>query len=449
MTTIAAEDQLSAGVVTRDGSDVRVLPALPIVRNTLLLSAAQAAHSAMLQLSAAVASIMLVGVLDAGRLLGLGPAIVLAAGALAAIPAGRAMDRFGRVPVLVAGFSVGAVACGIAALGTALGSPLIVLAGLAAVGAANSASLLVRTAGGDMYPPERRARGIGLVLFGAVFGAILGPVVFNPLLAGRELAGDALATLWLAAAVFELVGLALVVAVHPDPKTIATLLGHAPTEAPTTSVPLALLLRRRGVVPALVAAQASVGVMVAVMTLTGAVVVGHFHHADHNVFPIIGVHLVGMYALVIVVGDLIDRIGRARSLWAGLLIMGGSTIALVWVHSVPATAVALFGLGLGWNLSYVAATAELAERTQPWERGRLLGLNDLVSGGTGAVLTLVGGLVLTTMGVAALAIGATALVVAPALWILQHFKDGEGEHHEPDTDRSGHDAHRPVRAAVQ
>src|SRR3712207_7618301 len=47
-------------------------------------------------------------------------------------------------------------------------------------------ALLARTAAGDMYPPERRARGIALVLFGAVFGAILGPLVFSPLLSGRD-----------------------------------------------------------------------------------------------------------------------------------------------------------------------------------------------------------------------------------------------------------------------
>lgn len=47
-----------------------------------------------------------------------------------------------------------------------------------------------------------------------------------------------------------------------------------------------------------------------------------------------------------------------------------------------------------------------------------LGLNDLLSGATGAGLTLLGGLALTAAGVAALAIGAIALVAAPALWIL-------------------------------
>jgi MFS family permease len=125
-----------------------------------------------------------------------------------------------------------------------------------------------------------------------------------------------------------------------------------------------------------------------------------------------------MYALVIVVGDLVDRIGRARCLATGLLGMGLSVSGLLWVESVHATAAALFGLGLGWNLSFVAATAVLTDRTRPWERGSLLGFNDLLSSATGAGLTLLGGLVLSAAGVAPLTIGAVALLVAPALWIL-------------------------------
>jgi MFS family permease len=401
-----------------DATSVPDSSALPVVRNTALLSAALASHSAMLALTAAVASITLVRVLDLEWLLGLGPAVVLTAGALAAVPAGRAMDRLGRVPVLVAGFGVGAVGCGLAALGSARSSALAVLAGLAGVGTANGATLLARTAAGDMYPPQRRARGIALVLFGAMFGAILGPAVFSPLLAGRDLEGDTLAALWIAGAGFELAGLALVAAVRPDPKRIAALLGHEPAEVTARTAPIGEVLRRPGVAGALVAAQASWAVMVAVMTLTGAVVVDHFGHEHHDVLPIIGAHFVGMYALVIVVGDVVDRIGRARCLATGLLGMGLSVSGLLWVESVHATAAALFGLGLGWNLSFVAATAVLADRTKPWERGSLLGFNDLLSSATGAGLTLLGGLVLTAAGVAPLTTGAVALLVAPALWIL-------------------------------
>lgn len=100
--------------------------------------------------------------------------------------------------------------------------------------------------------------------------------------------------------------------------------------------------------------------------------------------------------------------------------MGISVSCLPWGHDDRTREAALFGLGLGWNLSFVAATAELTDRSEPWERGRLLGLNDLLSGATGAGLTLLGGFVLTAAGVTALAIGAVALVVAPALWILYH-----------------------------
>lgn len=98
--------------------------------------------------------------------------------------------------------------------------------------------------------------------------------------------------------------------------------------------------------------------------------------------------------------------------------MAVSVSGLLWAQGAHATAAALFGLGLGWNLSFVAATAELADRTEPAERGSLLGFNDLLSGATGAALTLVGGFALTAAGVAALAVGAMGLVVAPALWIL-------------------------------
>ncbi|HEX2233199.1 MAG TPA: MFS transporter [Thermoleophilaceae bacterium] len=399
--------------------------ALPIRRNTTLLSASMAMNSATLQLQAAVASLTLVGVVGIEELLGLGPAIVLACGALAALPAGRAMDRLGRVPVLAFGFVAGAVGCGLAALGSAADLAPVVLLGFVCVGAASGMALLSRTAAGDMYPPERRARGIALVLFGAVFGALLGPAVFSPILSGRELDGDALAPLWLAAGGFMLVGLVLVLNVRPDPRRIAELLHTGQDGSGVPAAPLRELLRRPGVIPALLAAQASFAVMVGIMTLTGAVVVDHQHHAAHHVFPIIGAHVIGMYALVIVVGDVIDRIGRTPSLSGGLALMAVSVISLLWIDSVVATGVALFGLGLGWNLSFVAATAQLADGTRPHERGKLLGFNDLLSGATGAALALMGGLALSALGVAALAIGGALLVAGPALWIL---REGRAQH---------------------
>jgi MFS family permease len=398
---------------------------LPIRRNTLLLAATMAVYSAVLQLVAAVSSITFVLVAGVEGLLGLGPAIFLTASALAAVPAGRAMDRIGRRPVIAGGYGLAAVGCALTALATNLDSTPAVILGFALTGAANGIALLIRTAAGDMYPPERRARGISYVLFGSVFGAILGPAVFGPLFAGRELEASALTVPWLAAGGISLVALGLVLLVRPDPKRIAELLAGRAEDAPRERVaPMAEILRRPGVRPAMLAALASFGVMVSVMNLSGYVVVEHHHHEQHDVFPVIGAHVLGMYALVLVVGALIDRIGRAPALAGGLLVMAVSTIGLLWVESVIATAILLFGLGVGWNLSFVAATAQLADCTSPAERGKVLGFNDLLSALLGAGLALLGGYALDSIGVAALALGATAIVAAPVLWLLPAWLRG-------------------------
>jgi MFS family permease len=81
--------------------------------------------------------------------------------------------------------------------------------------------------------------------------------------------------------------------------------------------------------------------------------------------------------------------------------------------------VLLLGLGLGWNFSFVAATAQLADRTNPAERGKLLGFNDLLGALFGASLALLGGYALDAIGVGALAIGATVIVAAPVLLIAR------------------------------
>ena len=389
-------------------------------RNTALLSASLAVTSATLQLVAAVASLTFVLVTGVEMLLGVGPAIFLVSAGLVALPAGRAMDRFGRVPVLAFGYGVGALGGLAAGLGVRAESAPAVVLGFALLGAAGGVALLARAAAGDMYPPERRARGIALVLCGAVFGAILGPAVFSPLLAGKELATETLMVPWLVAGGFMLLGLALVLAVRPDPKTIGRSLAPASPGAPAEpAAPLREILRRPGVAAALVAALASFAVMVALMNLVSYVVVTEHGHHQSDVFPIIGAHVLGMYALVLVVGSLIDRIGRRPALVGGLLVMAAASASLTVAESVAATAFLLFALGIGWNLSFVAATAALADAAAVSERGRLLGLNDLGSSFLGASLVLAGGVVVETLGPVALAGAATALVVGPALWILR------------------------------
>jgi MFS family permease len=390
----------------------------PVRRNTILLAATLTSLSGMVQLAVAVGTVTLVLVTNIEGILGLGPAIFLTAGALAALPAGRLMDRHGRVPVLAGGCLAGITGCLTTALGCQVDSAVLVIGGFALVGIAQGTILLARAAAADMYPPERRARGISYVLFGALFGAALGPLVFRPLFAGKELDLEALVLPWVAAAGIMVVGLVLVLCVRPDPRTIAQQLHFdAGGSEFDVAAPLHEIVRRPGVVTSLVAAVASFAGMVSVMNLTGYLVIDHGHHQS-DVFTVISLHIVGMYALVLVIGQLVDAVGRRPCQVAGLLLMALSTFGLAWFESVLWMSASLFLLGLGWNISYVAAVTDLADRALPAERGKLIGLTDQLSSFTGAALVLLGGVVYSELGIEALAAIATALLALPAAWIL-------------------------------
>jgi MFS family permease len=395
------------------------LATLPIRRNTFLLAGSMACLSGMFQLVAAVSSLTFVTVTGVRGLLGLGPAIFLVTAAVTAYQAGRGMDRHGRVPVLAVGFAVAACGLVVTGVGTRLVIAPLVIAGFILLGAALGTLTLVRTAGGDMYPPEQRAAGIALVMSGAVIGAILGPLVFGPLLSGRQLSTDALSLAWFAAIAFPIAGFLLVLFVRPDPQRIAELLAARGRVTPveTTAAPLREIIRRPGVIPALLGALASFSVMASVMNLIGYVVVEHGGHDPSDVFPIIGAHVLGMYAFVVIVGPFVDRFGRRRPLVGGLVVMGISCAGLAFVDGVAATGVLLFGLGLGWSFSFLAASSDLVDHASPRERGRLLGLSDQLSGVVAASFAIGGGLLLDRVGVTALAITSSVLVLAPAVWL--------------------------------
>jgi MFS family permease len=388
----------------------------PVRRNALLLACGLVFQSGMIQLAVALGTVTIVAVTGVDSILGLGPAVFLVAGALAVGPAGRLSDRVGRMPVIRGGFVLGICGPLVTAGGCAWRSGVLVFAGLGLCGAAQSIVLLSRAAAAEMFPPARRARGMSIVLFGVVSGAIWGPLVFGPMFSGRQLAAADLTVPWIAAGGFTAAGLAISFLVRPDPKAIGAAYA-TPAQAARPAAPLAEILRRPGVATAMVATVASFAVMTGVMNLAGYVAVGH-HHPQGDVFTIISLHILGMYGLVLFAGDLIGRIGRRRSMVIGLTVMAASNAGLAWFASIAGMSLSLFGLGLGWCLAYIAATTELVDRAAASERGRLIGLTDLISSFGGAALALSGGVVYTGAGGSvSLAIAASGLAVLAAAWV--------------------------------
>src|SRR6185437_11337847 len=117
-----------------------------------------------------------------------------------------------------------------------------------------------------------------------------------------------------------------------DPKDLSTRYA-TPAQQAAGAAPLSEILRRPGVPTALAGAVASFAVMVGVMNLAGYVAVGH-HHKHGDIFTVISLHIVGMYGLVLLVGDVVERIGRTRAMAIGLTVMAVSNAALVWLTGI-------------------------------------------------------------------------------------------------------------------
>ncbi len=394
--------------------------------NTFLLSGSMATLYAMGQLVLAVATITFVSISGMPSLAGIGPAIFMLSGSIAAMIAGRTMDKLKqRRPVLAAGFIIGIAGTLTTAYAIPAHSMVILIIGWILMGLSFGTGFLSRVAAADMYQPEHRAWGIALVLFGAVFGALMGPLVFMPLYRGNM---DALTIApWYMAAGFMLLGLIFVLLLKPDPRRIAELIA-APsatqTEAITQKPSLINILQRPGVATALFVTVTAYTIMVAIMSITSLLMVSH-GHSPQSIFPVLSAHFIGMFGLVLVVGKFIEYIGRPQAMITGLIILSLSTLGILMIDNMILTMIALFGVGLGWSIAFVASNAELTSLTAPSERGGIIGLSDLISGVSGATVTILGGILFAKAGLNALGITGAILALLPVYSIFNRLHESK------------------------
>jgi MFS family permease len=80
--------------------------------------------------------------------------------------------------------------------------------------------------------------------------------------------------------------------------------------------------------------------------------------------------------------------------------------------------VALFLLGYGWNLGFVAGSSLLTSGLEAWERTRAQGYADSLVWGSSALASLAAGFVLTAAGYAALGVIGAVLLVIPVVAVF-------------------------------
>ena len=213
-------------------------------------------------------------------------------------------------------------------------------------------------------------------------------------------------------------GLVLVLNVRPEPKHTSALLterfGEGSVHSLERAAPLTQILRRSRVVVALFEAVASFAVMVSAISLVGYVLVGYGSHQG-AIFPVVSAHFIGMFGLVLVVGNHIDRLGRLRAPLGSLLLLGFSALMAVWRSRACLRR---------QQRSSESGRAGTSPTLPPQPRrpiglirssGKDTRLHRPLLRASGATLALVGGLILTIAGLVALDVVRVGVAVAPSL----------------------------------
>jgi MFS family permease len=347
---------------------------------------------------------------------GIPTAVAVLGTALGATLLSAVSARRGRRAALVLGSLVGAAGALVAMIGIGVSSILILILGTFVTGSANAAGQLSRYVGGDLYPASRRASAVGTVIWGSTVGAVIGPNLIAP--AGSlatainlpPLAGTYLIT----ATVMLAAGLLAFFLLRPDPASLADELEASDDSRAGT--PLRDLLGRPEVATALIALAAAQVVMTMVMTMTPLHLTEHGHGLG-VVGLVLSAHTLGMFALAPISGRLTDRYGSMSIILAGfaLLVVAAVLAALAPADGVGILFVALFVLGFGWNLSFVAGSSLLAGRLPLPDRARVQGAVDGIIWTSSAASSLAAGPLLAVLGYPGLALIGAGIAVVPGM----------------------------------
>jgi MFS family permease len=351
-----------------------------------------------------------------------GAAVVVGA-ALGAVLLSQLMVRSGRRAGLATGYGIGVGGAFVATVAVIAMSLPLLLIGTVLIGFGNASNQLSRYVAADLYPPARRATALGLVVWGATVGAIVGPNLAAPAAGLATTFGlPELAGAFLVPVVFVgLAALLTLISLRPDPYELADESSRHDHPAQERSVPasLASVLQRPNVPVAIVALITVQVVMTLVMTMTPLHMTDHGHDLA-AVGIVISGHTLGMFALSPLSGRLTDRIGTIPVILAGMGVTASASglAALAPVEGGILLFLALFLLGYGWNLGYVAGSALLTQGLSLAERTRVQGLTDGLIWSSAAAASLGSGVVVAAASYATLGLLGAGLVVVPALVVI-------------------------------
>src|SRR6478672_1227341 len=352
-------------------------------RTVRTLVVSQAVGAVGVTIGVATASLLARDISGSETMAGLAQTFQVLGTAAAAYGLARVMRRRGRRVGLVAGYLIGATGAVLAVVAGIVGSMLVLLVGWATTIGAVAGPNLVGVGGSVArsvgIPELTGGFAIGAVVLVVAAGWVWWRLRPDPLLLAQQTAG-------------------IVPSAGPAPR--GRWWGRF--VAVVRDVP--------AVGAAVVAMACAHAAMVTVMIMTPL----HMEHGGAHLEVIgfvISVHVAGMFAFSPLVGWAADRFGRSAVLVTGgvVLLVSLSLCGLSPEGSSWQILTGLFLLGLGWSCATVAASTVIADRTPIAARTDVQGTSDMAMALTAAGGGALAGVIVGSLGYAALAAFAALL----------------------------------------
>ena len=420
----------------------------PVVkRNMLYIAAAQALVGMGTQLTPSLGALIAVRLMGSTAFAGMATSLLGLSRVMVSYPMGAITDRFGRKIGLIAGLLVAMLGAALTGFSVVTASGWLFAAGIFVFGSGIGGGQQLRGAAADMFPPARRAEGVGLLLTGSMVGSFGGTgLVTLANFLGPQWHMDPAALAWFIAPASFLPALLLVLLVSPDPKHIAANLGRywrgyvAPPPRPVAvGAPKVSPLEYARDYPKLATFVCSFfvqGNMTMMMALTALALDAHGHGLS-EISLAVAIHVVGMFGLSLPLGWLADRIGRKPVMLGGVIVGGISSVVIVASSDYWIVVLGSALVGVGWAGVNVAATVLLSDIAPASERGRVIGSNDTFASLAHVSMPIAGGLLAQAFGLQCVGWTALALSLIPAAFLLRLQETAPGRFPQSSYSRLG------------
>lgn len=308
--------------------------------------------------------------------------------AIGTLPAAFIMRRWGRRNGYVFGGLIGIVAGLIAAFGISSRSFEIFCIGTFIAGFYSSYVQSYRFAAADAVEGDWKAKAISWVMIGGLVGAVAGPQLViwtRDAFSGAPYVGS-----FLSQALLSVIAIPILFMLRA-PRTDT---GGDPESG---GRPLLQILLTPRYMLAVATGVVSYGVMAFVMTAAPVAMVDNGYSVDDAALGIQW-HLLAMFAPSFFTGRLMARFGMERVTAVGLVLLAASGVVALGGLALSNFWISLVLLGIGWNFSFIGATAMVTDCHTPAERGKAQGANDFMIFATTAAVSFFVGTILHSSG---------------------------------------------------